>query len=41
MILSAQPDLEVVAEANNGLEAVEQAAATRPDVVIMDVNMET
>jgi DNA-binding NarL/FixJ family response regulator len=32
MILSAQPDLEVVAEAKNGLEAVE----TLPDVVDME-----
>lgn len=40
MILSAQPDMEVVAEGKNGLEAVEEAARTEPDVVIMDVNME-
>jgi two-component system response regulator NreC len=40
MILSAQPDLEVVAEAKNGNEAVAEAERTLPDVVIMDVNME-
>lgn len=40
MILSAQPDLEVVAEAKNGLEAVSEAERTLPDVAIMDVNME-
>ena len=40
MILSAQPDMEVVAEAKNGLEAVAEAERTQPDVVIMDVNME-
>ena len=40
MILSAQPDLEVVAEAKNGHEAVAEAERTLPDVVIMDVNME-
>lgn len=40
MILSAQPDMEVVAEGKNGLEAVEEAERTQPDVVIMDVNME-
>jgi two-component system, NarL family, response regulator NreC len=40
MILSAQPDMEVVAEGKNGLEAVEEATRTQPDVVIMDVNME-
>ncbi len=41
MILSAQPDLEVVAEAKNGLEAVTETERTQPDVVIMDVNMES
>ena len=40
MILSAQPDMEVVAEAKNGLEAAAEAERTQPDVVIMDVNME-
>ncbi len=40
MILSAQPDMEVVAEAKNGLEATVEAKRTQPDVVIMDVNME-
>ena len=39
MILSAQPDFEVVAEAANGREAVEMAEKTRPDVVVMDVSM--
>ncbi|MCA2969940.1 MAG: response regulator transcription factor [Acidobacteriaceae bacterium] len=40
MILSAQPDMEVVAEGKNGFEAIEEAGKTQPDVVIMDVNME-
>jgi len=40
MILSAQPDMEVVAEGKNGLDAVTEAEKTQPDVVIMDVNME-
>lgn len=40
MILSAQADLDVVAEASNGLEAVAEASRTQPDLVIMDVNME-
>jgi DNA-binding NarL/FixJ family response regulator len=39
LILSAQPDIEVVAEAGTGLEAVEQAFATQPDVVLMDIRM--
>lgn len=39
MILSAQPDMEVVGEARNGREAVEQAEKLQPDVIIMDVSM--
>ncbi|WP_406460396.1 response regulator transcription factor [Streptomyces sp. NBC_00111] len=38
MILGAD-DIEVVAEAANGAEAVEAARRTRPDVVLMDVRM--
>jgi len=37
--LGAEPDLEVVAAADNGQQAVEQALALRPDVVIMDLQM--
>jgi len=39
MILSAQPDLEVVGEAVDGADAVRQARALCPDVVLMDVRM--
>ncbi len=39
MILKAEPELEVVGEAANGLEAVEQVQALEPDVVLMDVRM--
>jgi two-component system response regulator NreC len=39
MILSAQPDMEIVGEAGNGREAVELAEKLRPDVVVMDVAM--
>jgi DNA-binding NarL/FixJ family response regulator len=39
VILEAEGDIEVVAEAPDGEEAVRQAALTRPDVVLMDVRM--
>ena len=39
MILGAEPDLEVVAEAGNGREAIKAVAAEHPDVVLMDVRM--
>lgn len=39
MILASQPDMEVVAEAMNGREAVEMAQSVQPDVVVMDVSM--
>jgi DNA-binding NarL/FixJ family response regulator len=39
LILDAEPDLEVVAEAEDGRRAVELALATRPDVALMDVRM--
>ncbi|HEV2796911.1 MAG TPA: response regulator transcription factor [Nocardioides sp.] len=37
--LSGAPDVEVVGEAHDRREAVEQAAALRPDVVLMDLNL--
>jgi DNA-binding NarL/FixJ family response regulator len=39
MILSAQPDIEVVAEAGNGAAAVEAVREHAPDVVLLDVRM--
>ena len=39
MLLSREPDIEVVAEASNGLEAVDKAARFRPTVVLMDIRM--
>jgi DNA-binding NarL/FixJ family response regulator len=39
MILSAEKDMEIVGEAGNGREAVEQAEQLRPDIVVMDVAM--
>jgi two-component system NarL family response regulator len=38
-ILSSQPGLAVVAEAGSGRETVEKAAATTPDVLIVDLRM--
>ncbi|MFI6741762.1 response regulator [Nonomuraea sp. NPDC050451] len=38
-LLSAQPDIRVVGEAADGLEAVAMAKRTRPDVALMDVRM--
>ena len=38
-ILESEPDLEVVAEAADGNEAIEAAARTQPDLVIMDIRM--
>lgn len=39
VIIGAAPDLEVVGEAADGAEAVEQAIALQPDVVLMDIRM--
>ena len=38
-ILKASPDMEVVAEASDGNEAVEKSLKTKPDVVVLDVSM--
>jgi CheY-like chemotaxis protein len=38
-ILRNQPDLEVVAQAENGIEAVQMADRTVPDVILMDITM--
>ena len=39
MVIESQPDLTVAGEAANGLDAVAQVEALRPDVVLMDVRM--
>ena len=38
-ILSYQPDLDVVAEAHNGIQALEAARKTKPDVILLDMVM--
>jgi two-component system, NarL family, response regulator NreC len=39
MLLEAQPDMEIIGEAQTGRETVEKTAVLRPDVVLMDVEM--
>lgn len=38
-LLSAQPDLDLVAEATSGREAIQQFRVHRPDVTLMDIRM--
>jgi DNA-binding NarL/FixJ family response regulator len=38
-LLSDQPDLQLVGQASNGLEAIEQFRLHRPDVMLMDLQM--
>jgi NarL family two-component system response regulator LiaR len=40
-LLATEPDIQVVGEASNGAEAVTQARALRPDVILMDLVMPT
>jgi DNA-binding NarL/FixJ family response regulator len=39
LVLGGQPDMEVVGEAGDGVEAIAVVAQARPDVVVMDVRM--
>jgi DNA-binding NarL/FixJ family response regulator len=39
LMLSVEPDIEVVGQASDGIEAVEMAGHLRPDVVLMDLHM--
>jgi DNA-binding NarL/FixJ family response regulator len=38
-ILTSEPDMVLVAEANNGREALEQFRTHRPDITLMDLQM--
>ena len=38
-LIATQPDLELVAEAANGRDAVEQFRARRPDIILMDLQL--
>ena len=38
-ILGAEPDIRIVGEARDGIEAVEQALELKPDVILMDIFM--
>jgi len=39
LMLSLEPDMEVLGEAGDGIEAIEMARRLRPDVVLMDLHM--
>jgi DNA-binding NarL/FixJ family response regulator len=39
MVLEAEPDIELVGEASDGVEAVERSQELMPDVILMDVRM--
>ena len=39
MLLGGEEDIEVVAEASNGVEAIEKAARFQPNVILMDIRM--
>ena len=39
MVLSSEPDIELVGEASDGAEAIVRAQEVMPDVVLMDVRM--
>jgi YesN/AraC family two-component response regulator len=38
-LLELEEDLTIVAQASNGNDAIAQAAATQPDVILMDIRM--
>jgi DNA-binding NarL/FixJ family response regulator len=38
-LLSSRPEWKICGEAGDGIEAIEKAKASRPDVVLMDISM--
>ena len=38
-LLASQPDLDVICEASDGFDAVRQAQAKQPDVVLLDISL--
>jgi DNA-binding NarL/FixJ family response regulator len=41
MVLATQPDMNLVAQASNGREAIQQFRQHRPDITLMDLQMPT
>ena len=39
MMLATEPDIEIVGQAADGIEAIDKALATQPDIVVMDLQM--
>jgi len=39
MLLQSQPDIEIVAEADNGRDAIAKAKECKPDIVLMDISL--
>ncbi|HXW06874.1 MAG TPA: response regulator transcription factor [Vicinamibacterales bacterium] len=39
VLVNSQPDMEVIAQAGNGDEAIERAREARPDIAVLDVSM--
>ena len=39
LLLDRQPDMEVIAEAEDGVDALEQAVRLKPDIAVLDVSM--
>src|SRR5215471_16119732 len=39
MMLNAQPDMDVIGEAHDGRQAIQESQRLRPDIVLMDITM--